>query len=166
MENALRLQILEYLNEKESFVYQIDIKTPFLTILNSDAEKVKFQNCVEWLENHKFINTNGGHYYLNQKSAGERHDLNTIVIKAQLTPEGEKYLLLKRTQTEKSFSNIYNFDGAINTIVGDNNTLSMNANDSFNNQKAINNVNPIMKWVLGTVSAIIAGLIVWYLTKG
>ena len=70
----------------------------------------------------------------------------------------------------------YNFQGAVNPIIGDNNIqssktrdiiLSNNTNTNIKNQNTTQQ--PAKKWIsdliIGLIITVIGGLIVWYLTK-
>ena len=166
-EEPLRIQILQFLKKKEAFVYQIDIKPHFIEILESEDSRLKFKHCIEFLEHHGFIKTNGEHYKIDATVGGERYDFYKLIIKAQIQPKGEEYLKLNQ-QEALPVSNTYNLEGATNTIIGDNNTQSLKAHDITPGNKNIGeatSTNPVIKWILVTISAIIAGLIVWFLTK-
>jgi hypothetical protein len=167
----LPIQILTLLKEQGATYNRIDIAAPFLIENDSKKRRIDVFLALEYLEKEKFIDLDGYPPSLATYAVGKFTTNKFITgIRASITKLGEKEIEEKNTETPIIHqSNInYNLEGAINTILGDNNNQSFKAQkiNSINNKNASSSsMSVAMKWILATISAVVASLIVWWLTK-
>jgi len=90
---------------------------------------------------------------------------------------GKNYLLLSESETpiiqskEHTSNSIYHIhmENPMGTVIGDNANQSFQAHNISNTNRSDskpNKINPIIKWILLTLSGIAATLVAWWLTKG
>jgi len=80
----------------------------------------------------------------------------------------QKEIAFKNTGSTTMSPTNYHFENVINPIIGNNNIQSFNGQTTSNTSKSTTSpitTKPAIKWILGIISAIIAGIVVWLLTK-
>jgi len=170
-DKPLRVRVLEYLKDKDAVDTKIDIGLPFLEADDSTEARGKLRNALEYLSEEKFIKLTGEPINMLSKQAGQHPPKYHTGLKASITPLGCVQIgpIEKASIDKPTITNTYHLDGAISPIIGDNNSPNFKAHtikNTTNSDTNLAKMNPVIKWVLGTISAIIAGIVVWYLTKG
>jgi hypothetical protein len=84
----LRIQILEYLKEKDAVDTKIEIGFPFLEADDSTEARGKLRNALEYLSTEKFINLSGEPISMLSKQAGQHPSKYHTGLKASITPLG------------------------------------------------------------------------------
>ncbi len=172
-EKPLRFIVLEYLKNHDATSVQIDIKTHFLNKLTTYEDKLKFQNCIEHLDHNGFIKTNGGYYNLTTTFEGKYKELDEVIIKAMITPDGEQYL---RDNEDKNKSS-YDLTNANNIIIAHShssvdNTILANKSPMSNptvSDKAIHKTkssSSIWTTIIAGVIVLVIGILITVLLRG
>lgn len=160
MVKPIRNQILEYLRDNEGSEKFLDIKTPFINLIENGG-RMKFKNAVRSLRKDDLIRvgTSSNYAELTVKIAGVNKPLKDIIIRCRITPNGENYIKEEITP--------FNLTGAIGTIIGDGNFQSLSevrdntirVNNAPKTKHSAPTMTTAQKWILAVTSAVVASII-------
>jgi len=91
MVHAFRVSILNFLREHNAATAVIDVKTPFLTELDTIEKRKAFKQALDTLTNEKLIVVNGSYDFLNWKLINGLYPIDDKIIEAKITPKGVAY---------------------------------------------------------------------------
>lgn len=91
MVRAFRLSILNFLREHNAITAVIDVKTPFLTELDTVEKRKAFKQALDTLSNEKMIVVSGSYDFLNWKLINGLYPIDDKIIEAKITARGLAY---------------------------------------------------------------------------
>jgi len=91
MVRAFRIGILKFLRERDATASVIDVKTPFLSELETMDKRKAFKKALDTLSNEKLIVVSGSYDFLNWKLINALYPIDDKVIEAKITAKGLTY---------------------------------------------------------------------------
>jgi len=91
MVRAFRIGILKFLREHDATTSVMDIKTPFLSELETMDKRKAFKQALDTLSNEKLIVVSGSYDFLNWKLINGLYPIDDKIVEAKITEKGLTY---------------------------------------------------------------------------